>query len=204
MTDKRLTQDDYSRAAKALDVPVAAIRAVTEVESKGSGFLPDGRPVILFERHIMRHRLLQVGRKDVGDLQTKFPSIVNSKPGGYKGGAAEHERLGVAATINRQCALESCSWGLFQIMGFHWKALGYESVQAFVNAVYRSEAGQLDAFVRFIKADQKLLKAIRAQDWKTFAKVYNGPAYDRGDKDPTNDYDVRLAAAFSRHSKELA
>lgn len=200
MTDKQLTQEDYTRASQALDVPAAAIRAVTEVESKDAGFLPDGRPVILFERHIMLRQLVKVGRKDVADLQVKFPSVVNRKPGGYRGGAAEHERLGLAATINRQCALESCSWGLFQIMGFHWKALGYESIQAFVNAMYRSEAAQLDAFVRFIKANPVLLRALRAKDWRTFAKTYNGPAYDRGDKDPTNDYDVKLAAAFSKHS----
>lgn len=198
MTDKRLTQDDYSRAAKALDVPVAAIRAVTEVESKGSGFLPDGRPVILFERHIMRRQLEKMGRKDVADLQVKFPSVVNRQPGGYKGGAAEHERLGVAATINRQAALESCSWGLFQIMGFHWKALGYESVQAFVNAMYRSEGEQLDAFVRFIKANPNLLRALRAQDWPALAAGYNGPAYVK------NAYHTKLATAFARHSKELA
>lgn len=198
MTDKRLTQDDYSRAARALDVPVAAICAVTEVESKGSGFLPDGRPVILFERHIMRRQLEKMGRKDVADLQVKFPSIVNRQPGGYKGGAAEHERLGVAASINRQCALESCSWGLFQIMGFHWKLLGYESVQAFVNAMYRSEGDQLDAFVRFIQANPNLLRALRAQDWAALAAGYNGPAYVK------NAYHTKLATAFARHSKELA
>lgn len=198
MTEKRLTQDDYSRAAKALDVPVAAVRAVTEVESKGSGFLPDGRPVILFERHIMRRQLEKLGRKDVADLQVKFPSIVNRQPGGYKGGAAEHERLGVAATINRQCALESASWGSFQIMGFHWKLLGYESVQAFVNAMYRSEGDHLDAFVRFIKANPNLLRALRAQNWAAFAAGYNGPAYR------TNQYDTKLATAFARHSKEAS
>ncbi|HEX5362389.1 MAG TPA: N-acetylmuramidase family protein [Fluviicoccus sp.] len=198
MTDKRLKAEDYSAAAAALGVPVAAVRAVTDVESKGSGFLEDGRPVILFERHIMRHRLLQVGRKDVGDLQVKFPSIVNSKPGGYKGGKAEHDRLGLAATIHRQCALESCSWGLFQIMGFHWKALGYASVQEFINAMYRNEAGQLDAFVRFIKANPNLLKALKAQDWAAFAKGYNGPGY------AANKYDTKMAAAFEHHSKQEA
>lgn len=198
MTDKRLKAEDYSAAAAALGVPVAAVRAVTDVESKGSGFLDDGRPVILFERHIMRHRLLQVGRKDVGDLQVKFPSIVNSKPGGYKGGKAEHDRFGLAATVHRQCALESCSWGLFQIMGFHWKALGYASVQEFINAMYRNEAGQLDAFVRFIKANPNLLKALKAQDWAAFAKGYNGPGY------AANKYDTKMAAAFDKHSKQEA
>lgn len=196
MTAKKLTQDDYSRAAAALNVPVAAVRAVTEVESKGSGFLPDGRPVILFERHIMRRQLEKVGRKDIDELQAKFPSYVNRQPGGYKGGAAEHERFGIAATIHRQCAIESCSWGLFQVLGVHWKLLGYASVQDFVNAMYRSEAEHMDCFVRFIRANPNLLRALRAQDWAAFAAGYNGPLYR------TNQYDTKLAAAYAKHSKD--
>lgn len=193
---KKLDQDDFAKAASALGVPVAAIRAVTDIESKGSGFLPDGRPVILFERHIMRRQLEKVGRKDIDELQAKFPSYVNRQPGGYKGGAAEHERFGIAATIHRQCAIESCSWGAFQLMGFHWKLLGYESVQSFVNAMYRSEGEQLDAFVRFIKANSNLLRALRAQDWEAFAAGYNGPGYR------ANQYHLKLAAAYAKHSKD--
>lgn len=197
MTDKRLKAEDYSAAAAALGVPVAAIRAVTDVESKGSGFHDDGRPLILFERHIMRRQLKAIG-KNVDDLEAKFPIVVNSKSGGYKGGKAEHDRLGIAASIHRQCALESCSWGLFQIMGFHWKLLGYASVQEFVNAMYRDEAAHLDAFVRFIKANPHLHKALKAQDWTALARGYNGPAF------AVNKYDVKLAAAFDKHSKQEA
>ena len=47
-----LTDADFARAAKALNVEVAAIRAVAEVEAAGAGFLPDGRPAILYEAHI--------------------------------------------------------------------------------------------------------------------------------------------------------
>lgn len=194
---KKLDQNDFAKAASALGVPVAAVRAVTEVESKGSGFLPDGRPVILFERHVMYRQLDKLGI-DANGLEIRFPTLVNSRQGGYKGGAAEHDRLGIAATFNRQAALESCSWGAFQVMGFHWKLLGYASVQDFVNAMYRSEGDQLDAFVRFIKANPNLLRALKAQDWAAFAAGYNGPAYR------ANSYDSKLAAAYARHAKELA
>jgi hypothetical protein len=58
MTVTTLTFDDYRKAAADLGVPVAAIRAVASVETKGSGYLADNiRPVILFERHIMRKRI---------------------------------------------------------------------------------------------------------------------------------------------------
>ncbi|AZA64465.1 DUF3380 domain-containing protein [Chryseobacterium carnipullorum] len=48
---KTLTEQDYINAAKELGCEVAAIKAVAEVESRGSGFLSSGEPKILFERH---------------------------------------------------------------------------------------------------------------------------------------------------------
>ena len=189
---KKLDASDYERAARELGVPVAAIRAVVDVESRGSGFLPDGRPVILFERHIMRRQLRAKGI-DTEPLEREQPNVVSSKAGGYQGGTLEHDKLGQAAKINREAALESASWGLFQIMGFHWELLGYERVQAFVNAMYRSEGDQLDAFVRFVKANPSIHKALKAQDWARFAKGYNGPEYAK------NKYDTKLATAFARH-----
>lgn len=196
---KQLTSDDYARAAAALGVPVAAVKAVTDVESNGKGFLPDGRPLILFERHIMRRQLVAAGHAmDATHYELTEPSIVNSKPGGYVGGAREWDRLARAIEINRPCALESASWGLFQIMGFHWKLLGFASVQAFVNAMYASEGAQLDAFVAFVKANSNLLRALKAKDWPGFARGYNGPAYAK------NNYDTKLAAAYARHTKSEA
>lgn len=193
---KQLTADDYARAAAALGVPVAAVKAVTDVESNGKGFLPDGRPLILFERHIMRRQLVAAGHAmDAVRYNLTDPNIVNSKPGGYVGGAGEWDRLARAIEINRPAALESASWGLFQIMGFHWKLLGFASVQAFVNAMYMSEGAQLDAFVAFVKANPNLLRALRAKNWPDFARGYNGPAY------ANNRYDTKLAAAYARHSQ---
>ncbi|WKZ83938.1 N-acetylmuramidase family protein [Ralstonia pickettii] len=192
---RHLTAADLQTAAEALNVPLAAIRAVNEVESLGRGFLSDGRPVILFERHIM-HRQLQRAGKDADALARQFPNLVNPKRGGYVGNAGEHMRLARAVQIDEDCALASASWGAFQVMGFHWKLLDYPSVQHFVAAMRTSEAAQLDAFVRFVKADPTMLKALRAGKWATFAQLYNGPAYK------ANLYDVKLARAFDRYQAE--
>ena len=180
-----LTDIDYKTAAEALGVDVACVKAVTKVESRGNGFLPIGAPVILFERHWM-YKLLKakLGKEPA------LSDVVDPKAGGYKGGTAEHTRLEKAVAIDRECALQSCSWGLFQIMGFHWKALGYPSVQTFVNAQYKSEGSQLDTFVKFIQINPSMLKALKAKDWAKFAKLYNGPAYAK------NSYDVKLEAAY--------
>lgn len=186
---------DLELAAKTLGVPVAAVQAVNEVESKGEGFLDNGRVVILFERHVFYQRLVKAhGQAEADRLAALNPNLINPKSGGYAGGAAEWQRLTSARQIDDACALESCSWGLFQVMGYHWQDLGYASVQDFVTRMQSSEAEQLEAFVRFVKAEPALLKALKAGKWADFARGYNGAAYAR------NLYDVKLERAFARYS----
>lgn len=192
---KLLTQDDIERAARDLGVPTAAIHAVKEVESAGHGFYDDGTPLILFERHIMYRQVREKFNRNAADrFAGMYPDIINVSPGGYGKSKEQPGRMDRAAKqIDRECALQSASWGLFQIMGYHWKALGYESLQAFVNAMYRSEGDQLDAFVRFIKENENIHRALKALDWAGFAKGYNGSNYR------INQYDTKLAAAYARH-----
>ncbi|WP_116382310.1 N-acetylmuramidase domain-containing protein, partial [Cupriavidus taiwanensis] len=171
---EHLTADDLRRAADQLRVPVAVVRAVNEVESRGAGFLPDGRPVILFERHIMYRQLLAAAR-DADALARQYPNLVNPQRGGYAGGAGEHMRMAAAFQLDADCALASASWGLFQIMGYHWELLGFASVQDFADAMRSGEGAQLDAFVRFVQADPALWRALRSKQWGTFSRLYNGP-----------------------------
>lgn len=190
---------NYSEAAKLLGVEEAAVKAVASVESQGHGFIKDATganvPKILFERHIMFRRLRDFTPIKSKDMAVKYPDIVNESPGGYKGGLVEWERLDRAIKIDRVSALESASWGSFQILGLHWKALGFNSVQEFVNKAY-TEEGQLDLFVRFVKASPNVLRALKAKDWVGVARAYNGPGY------AANKYDIKMKEAYERFSKE--
>lgn len=190
-------------AAKRLGIELAVVYAVNEVESSGAGFLANGKPKILFERHVMHARLSLV--RNEGDdsaaliahadhLAALHPHLVNRRPGGYAGGTAEHQRLAQARMLDALCADESASWGAFQIMGYHAERLGYASVADFVSRMARDENEQFEAFVRFIEADPALLKALKGKKWAQFAKAYNGPAYAR------NLYDVKLERAYERHA----
>lgn len=190
---QHLTMADIERAAKALGVLPAVILAVNEVESRGTGFLSDGRIVILYERHIMYRQLTAQGL-DANSYALNFPNLVNTKRGGYIGGSAEHARLRTAKQIDESAALEACSFGLFQIMGFHWQALGYKTAQEFVAFMQKNEGNQLTVFVQFILADATLHKALKAKKWAEFARIYNGPAYQQ------NFYDAKLAQAYARHA----
>lgn len=192
-----LHQTDLKAAADRLGAELAAVMAVNEVESRGEGFGPRGRPVILYERHIM-YRRLEAHGEDATAAMARRPDLVNTRPGGYRGGGAEHMRLISAKSIHIAAALESASWGLFQIMGFHWERLGYDSAEDFAVRMGASEADHLEAFVRFIEADEQLKAALQQHDWDAFAYSYNGPAYQR------NDYDTSLAAAYRRHAQALA
>ncbi|KAF1072704.1 MAG: Zinc D-Ala-D-Ala carboxypeptidase [Pseudomonas citronellolis] len=202
-TTPLLKGSDLVSAAERLGVPVAAVYAVNEVESAGSGFLSNGKPKILFERHIMYRQLCAVRhdgddaaelKKHADELAAQYPTLVNPQYGGYIGGTGEYQRLAQAQLIDDTAALESASWGAFQIMGYHATRLGYDSVQAFAAAMASSESAQFDAFVRFILADANLLKALKARKWADFAKLYNGPDYAR------NLYDVKLQRAYERYS----
>jgi peptidoglycan hydrolase-like protein with peptidoglycan-binding domain len=180
----RLDGGDIEAAAEALGCSVAAIKAVIDVESRG-GFLPDRRPRILFERHYFS-RLT----KGAHDSQS---DISNPKWGGYTGGPAEYARLARAIALNRDAALRSASWGMFQIMGDNCGLAGFADAESFVAAMVSGEKAQLDAFVSFVRAS-RLADELARTDWAGFARGYNGPKYAE------NKYDIKLAAAYALHS----
>lgn len=186
-----LCGSNIKEAAARLGVEVAAVYAINEVESRGKGFFAKGKPAILYERHIMRRRLIAHGQRYTG-----YPkSLVDSKPGGYTGGLAEYRKLESAKQIHEASALESCSWGAFQIMGFHWELLGYASVNDFVDRMCNDEKEHFEALVRFIEANPNLHRALKAKDWATFSAGYNGRDYWR------TGHHHKLAAAYERYQR---
>ena len=159
---KNLTEKALHVTAESLDVPVAALKAFSEVESSGSGFLLDGRVKILFEQHWMYRLLKQTyGEEKADEFKETHSEVVDPTPGNYAGGTGAWDRFNIAAQLNRECAIQSCSYGRFQLMGFHWKGLEYKSPDQFFNAMMASEDEQLDGIARFIKADSRLLSAIQ-------------------------------------------
>lgn len=191
---KTLTNEQIKDLANKHGIEYAGLKAVVEVEASGKGFIGDV-PKILYEPHIM-HRLLT--KKNYitirNNLMKAHPNLCYPRWGTYKYGAEsiQHSRLEIASQFNRDTALESCSWGLGQVMGFHWKSLGYESLQAFINDMYESEAKQLEAMIRFIRVNGLLL-ALKNKDWVKFARGYNGSGYAK------NKYHIKLANAYAKY-----
>jgi peptidoglycan hydrolase-like protein with peptidoglycan-binding domain len=184
---KLLNEADYQAAAAQLNCEIAAIKAVAEVESRGAGFLPDGRPKILFERHKF-HGFTN------GKFDGSHPDISNKSPGGYgAGGTHQWDRFNEAAALDRSAAIKSASWGKFQVMGFNFGICGYASVDDFFTAMQNTEGDHLKAFLGYI-ASNKLDTALRNHQWATLAQGYNGKDYK------INQYDTKLAAAYKKYS----
>jgi hypothetical protein len=167
---------------------IASIRAVAEVESGGrSGFLPDSRPKILFESRWF-HKLTQ-GKFDASNPDISTPTWVRN----YRGGAAEYDRLAEAIELDRTMALQSASWGMFQILGVNFALAGFDSVEDYVARQCVSEREHLLSFCNFVRAN-KLDDELRDRRWADFASGYNGPAYRE------NRYDEKLAAAYAKYN----
>ena len=81
-----LSQQGLDTACQLLGTGPAEIWTLLTVETKGCGYLPDRRPVILFERHIFH--------KQTGGAHG------SPEPGGYFGGAKEYDRLEEAMALD--------------------------------------------------------------------------------------------------------
>lgn len=180
---------DMMAAASRLGVTTAHLKMLREVESGGRSFDDKGRPVILFEPHIFYRQTSGAHGR------TSFSNPTwNRKlyPGSYDG---RWKQMADAAERDEGAALESASWGLWQIMGFHWKPLGYDSPQDFAARMAASEAEHLEALVRFIEANDlagklRACTAGKPATCRAFAHAYNGPAYAK------NSYHIRMAEAL--------
>lgn len=167
-----LPRSEYEQAAARLQCEPETLIAIATVEGAERGaFDDDGFPTLLFERHVM-HRLTD-GRFDkvAPDLSNPIPSYVDHSYGKY---SEQKWRMDRAAKLDRSAALQSASWGLFQVMGENWRLTGATSLQDFVNRMCSGTEAHLAALEAFIASDPKLLKTTRENDFDTFSDLYNG------------------------------
>lgn len=178
-----MTDADIAALAARLGCSTKQIRAVSIVESSGGGFDKQGRPKILFERHLF-HRLT-----DGAYSSTDFSQ---EKGGGYS--QDSWDKLTRAACKDADAAFGAASWGKFQVLGLHWRALGYPSSIEMAYSAVTGEPAHYEMLARYIETNG-LKPALRAlstnpADCAAFAKGYNGPAFRKF------AYDVKLAKAM--------
>jgi N-acetylmuramidase/Putative peptidoglycan binding domain len=184
---------EITEAAKAANIDPAALLSVVEVESAGKFFARvkgKDEPLIRFECHYFDRRL-------DGEAREKARAAGLSSPlaGKVPNPRGQEERwalLDRACGFSRPAALESVSWGIGQIMGAHWKALGFGSVEEMVDLARTGASGQIRLLILFLEKNG-LIPLLNGREWAAFARRYNGPAYRR------YAYDTKLAIAYARH-----
>jgi len=188
----RAVKNEITGIANAHDVEPESLMAVVEVESAGKmGALVNGRmePLIRFEGHYF-YRLLANGKRNVAVAR----GLAHSRAGKVRNPLRQVSRwklLGRAKDIDHAAALASCSWGCGQVMGSHWRWLGYASVDALVAEARDGDAGQVRLMMRYIEK-ANLVGKLNDHDWAGFARAYNGPAYRK------NHYDTKMRNAYLR------
>jgi hypothetical protein len=158
----------YHDIADAIVVPSSTFRAflLSEVASE-TGFIDDGRPQALFERH----KFFSFSN---GEFANEYPTICNKKAGGYLKQPAEYDkRIGLAYSLNPHAALLSVSWGMGQIMGFNHARVGYATVESMVEAMCHSEDNHLWAFANFL-TNTGIVLDLRNEQYRTAVTKYNG------------------------------
>jgi N-acetylmuramidase len=150
-------------------IEYAALMAFIATESGGKGFDPKtGKILIQFEPAVFS-RLSKISRSASNGYMWD-ENRVELQP-------KEWEAFNDAFKTNPTLAMESTSIGLPQIMGFHWKRLGYASVGAMWDDFKEGELNQIKALIKFLETDEELLKALVDKDWDGVAKRYNGKGY---------------------------
>lgn len=187
---------DIQAVAVQLGVEARALAAVVAVEAgdPARGLVDGGHPLIRVEAHLVWRYATEAQRPAVdarfrvGGPKPWEGHLLDGQP--YHG-HQDRERAAYAVAvqlIGDDGAARATSWGCGQVLG-DWHGLGFPSVAAF-EAAQTSEAGQIDTMARYIQARPVLLSALRAKDWGTVARSYNGAG-------KVADYSTRLARAYA-------
>ncbi len=186
-TAKRLESLDISLIASTIGCGEDHLHAVMEVETRGGGFDRHGRIKMLFEPHVFYRDLGAGAKRD----QAVREGLAYKSWGAEKYPHDSYPRLQRAMQIDSIAALRSCSWGLGQIMGFNAGLAGYDDAASMVEAFRDDEDTHLAAMVQFI-VSSGLDDDLRRQDWRGFARGYNGAGYER------HGYHTQLRQAFEK------
>ncbi|KAA3615371.1 MAG: DUF3380 domain-containing protein [Calditrichaeota bacterium] len=169
--------------------PGAAV-AVLCVESSGKGFEPqnENRMIIRFENHLMWkywgkkntqkfHRHFQYGKRENNKLKVWLGHTWRDDPtdswSKFHGNQSkEWQVLDFARKLSETEALYCISMGAPQIMGFNYKAIGYDSVQEMFEKFNQDIRYHIQGLFEFF--DKRMIKALQNRDFVEFAGYYNG------------------------------
>jgi peptidoglycan hydrolase-like protein with peptidoglycan-binding domain len=168
-----LSEATYVDMAARLQCETSAIEAIVETEVAIRGpFDAQGRPTILYERH-------KFHKHTGGRYDAAHPDLSSPKNSIYGKYSEQYSKLERAMKLNSSAALQSASWGAFQILGENHVQAGHPTVDSFVAAMKSGILGQTEAFVALFlptadcwlrcvnEIGQRLLESTMAQNTRT-------------------------------------
>ncbi|NEM96148.1 N-acetylmuramidase family protein [Pontibacter burrus] len=210
----KITQQQKQELARQFGISLPMLQAFLEVESAGSGFFTDWkgqqRIKIQFEPHWFKrllpadllqriYALWEKQEKKQGKLTETEKLLLHNWQIAVLNKVdvqqAEWQAFNCAYAIHPDTAMQSASWGLGQVMGFHYKDLGFKTAAALVEAFKQSEYEQVKGMLTFCQKKKGLMEAMQARNWDRVAFLYNGPKYAE------HGYQLKLAKAYSKYEK---
>ncbi|WP_260441498.1 N-acetylmuramidase family protein [Burkholderia sp. Bp8991] len=106
----------------------------------------------------------------------KFPDLCFPNGDQYGGdGLNQYEKLIRAAALDFDVAIQSCSWGGFQILGEYYSSCGCSTPAEFANKFISGTDGQMEIFIAFMKKEKRAgVDGLREHKWEQVATSYNG------------------------------
>lgn len=179
-------------AIKNMGYDTGVLLAFIDVETGGRGFdSKTGKLIIQFEPVWFRRKAPYApsGKWSVNKVDVQ---------------KREWEAFNDAFRKNANAAMESTSIGLGQIMGYHYRRLGYTTVGAMWDDAKKGIAKQVGQLEKFINTDHELTMALNSQDWQHVATLYNGPNYKAvARKYGRVPYDEAMRTAFRKYKNFL-
>lgn len=190
----KLVLSDFEQAARELNCETAAVRAVASVESGGrTGFDDVRRPKLRYENHYFQRLTNGRYNRSHPNLSCAYGSRQYRLTHGRN--SDQYQLLRDAFALAPEAAVQSCSWGMFQVMGENYRNVGWTELQKFVDDMFYSEGQHLRAFLGFCRHNG-LVGYLRNRQWTAFARAYNGPRY------ADHAYDVQMRNRYNEYKRQ--
>ena len=132
----------------------------------------------------IKKRVFQEASKYFSD---KYPELIGN-PGNYN--TNSYNKLQEAKRLDESFAIQSCSWGKFQVMGNHHRLL-YSTPQELEIAQNQCELQHLQLFKSYLK-NSNIIDDMKNKNWREIARKYNGSEYE------TNNYHTKMENSYKR------
>lgn len=172
----RLGRVDFVRVAEERGIEPWKLHGLADIEARRGGFDNFGRATMVPELH-------QFSKRTAHAYDVKHPTLSIPKwihPSKVKKGhpylldnLGRWDILAQQAALNFEAAIQSASWCAFQIMGFNFRKVNFDSAFDLVRYLYQGERQQLDIAVRLLIADDGFDALIKG-DYYRAALVQNG------------------------------